>query len=93
MLPFLKPKIQTGIVIQKTRASDGEPAEMTEESGDDQDMVAAAEDILRAVSTKDAVLLAKAIKAAFDIYEAQPHEEADHSYDAQNMKAAKQERE
>lgn len=39
---------------------------------------AAAEDVLRAIDTKSPIDLAKALKAAFDICDSEPHEEGPH---------------
>lgn len=77
-LPFLKPKHVAGIIIQK-RAADGQtPPEEMPEDHEDQALEAAAEDLIRAVHAKDGKSVAAAFRAAFDILESEPHEEAPH---------------
>ena len=73
-LPFLKPqRRETGLIVE-TRKPDGIEEQGME--GEDPALEAAAEDILRAITAKDAKHLALAMKAAFDIMESSPHEEA-----------------
>ena len=91
MLPFLKEKKVAGLILSK-RKPDGSVSE--EHSDDDKDhgLEAAAEDLIRALSSKDISSVAAALRAAFQILDAEPHEEGEHtndeSYDSQNIKAA-----
>lgn len=75
-LPFLKPKAVAGLIIQK-RAADGSAPETGPEDEQDQGLTSAAEDLIRAVHAKDAQGVAAAFKAAFDMLESAPHEEAE----------------
>lgn len=76
MLPFLKPKKQTGLIIAH-RIPDG-GSQLSHEEGDDlQALESAAEEIIRAIQAKDARQLANAIKDAFDICESTSHEEGE----------------
>lgn len=75
MIPFMKPKMQTGIIFKERKAEGG-----ISEAQDDDSMAmeACADDMIRAIHSKDSKMLAKAMKAAFDIMEASPHEEGPH---------------
>lgn len=90
-LPYLKNKDQSiaGIII-KQRTPD-KPAEP--QTQDDTGIEQCAKDLIKAVQANDVKAAAQAMKAAFIILESQPHEEYaedDHSYHAQNIRAAKQ---
>ncbi len=93
MLPFLKPKPQTGIIVE-TRKSDG--GSKPDESEENHGLTACAEDLIRAVHAKDAKAVASALQAAFEVCESYPHEEGEHTnespsphtFEAQNIKAA-----
>jgi len=93
MLPFLKAK-QAGIAgtIQKFREPDQKEAQEEQDEPSEEHM-AIAHDVMRAVKADDTKELAKALKAAFEIMDAEPHIEGKHiephSYDAQNQIAAK----
>lgn len=76
MLPFMKHKMQTGVIVN-TRKPDGSHVEDGME-GDDQGMEAVAEDMIRAFSTKDSKALAAALRAAFEIADSEPHVEGEH---------------
>lgn len=73
MLPFLK---------NKKEASAAGPVEAIKRDHDDgyeYDMLeSAAEDLISAVHSKDIKSVASALKAAFEICDAQPHEEGPH---------------
>lgn len=89
ILPFMKPKMQTGVIVS-TRKPDEIPKD--ESSPDDSGLEVCAQDIISALESKDAKKLAAAIKSAFQICEASPESDdgaEPHSYDAQNIKAAK----
>lgn len=79
MLPFLKPKYQTGLIVE-TRKSDGDK-ERTNQSDADDGLKMAAEDLIRAVHSKDGASVASALRAAFEILDAEPHEEGPHTND------------
>lgn len=73
MLPFLKPKKQAGVVSVVTK-----PDGKQEPDNSNDGMVAVAEEMMSAISMKDAVALADAMKAMFQMMEMMPHEEIDH---------------
>lgn len=75
MLPFLK---------KSQEASASAPADPIKRKPDgdepDYDMLhAAAEDMMSAFESKDVPALAEALRAAFDICDAMPHEEGPHT--------------
>jgi hypothetical protein len=77
MLPFLKPKASAvGGVMNVLRKPDGE-TEM-EDTGDDTGLEACAEDLIRGVTAKDTSLIVDALRSAFQILDAEPHEEGEH---------------
>lgn len=92
-LPFLQKKQMSGIIVSH-RKKDGAGLSEGEQEGSNSAMEAAAEDILRAISSKDAQHLALALQAAYDICESNEPESEDsaepHSYDSQNEKAAQE---
>lgn len=78
LLPFLKNKQkmnQTGVIVQQRAPDEGKEEQ---EDGMDPALHAAAQDILRAISSNDSKHLALAIKAAFEICDAAPHHEGPH---------------
>lgn len=77
MLPFLKPKTIAGLII-KHRISGGNNLQEDREDKQDQGLEAACEDILMAISSKDAEHLSHALRAAFDILDSEPHVEGPH---------------
>lgn len=79
MLPFLKPKAVSGIIISH-RKSDGSDPKNEPEDQEDQGLMACAEQMIRAMHAKDAQGVAEAFKAAFEILESAPHEEAEHEH-------------
>ena len=77
MLPFLKPKSHSaGVIIQQRKPDDKDESEM--DMGDHA-MEAAAEDIMKAINSKDSRHLALALRAAFQILDSEPHEEGPHT--------------
>lgn len=73
MLPFLKPKRVAGVIISQ-RKPDGSN-EMKHEEGEEMgEMEVCAEEIIRAISSKDAKALAAAIQAAIEIAQSQPQD-------------------
>lgn len=79
MLPFLKPK-QVASVIVANRHPD--PDGTLESQGPEDEMhpglMSAAEDLIRAVHSKDAHAVAGALQSAFEISDSMPHEEGPH---------------
>lgn len=84
-MPFLKPKSVAGVIVSH-RKPDGGKMEQPNESDQDHAMEAAAEDIIRAISSKDSQHLAHALRSAFEILQSEPDKE--NSFDEQNEKAA-----
>jgi hypothetical protein len=78
-LPFLKntKSNQTGVAVEYRK-----PDESSEDQGDHA-MEAAAQDILRAVESKDYKHLAMAIRSAFEILDSEVHEEGPHTNDSE----------
>lgn len=78
MLPFLKQKRESG-VIMRVRSPDGISSEQSsEDSNSDEGLMMAAEDICKGVESKDYKRIAAAFRAAFEILDSQPHEEGPH---------------
>lgn len=76
-LPFLRKKdAAVSTIMNIDRKPDEDKAEASESASPA--MKAAAEDILRAIETKDAEHLALAIQAAFEIADSAPHVEGEH---------------
>lgn len=91
MLPFLKKKdSQIAGVVVKHREPDQKPEDQDSPSAGIEECAKA---LLQAIEAKNIQGIAAAMQDAFSILESQPHEEAaaDHSFDSQNEKAAKQE--
>lgn len=86
ILPFLAKKNQNAGVIVQTR----KPDEEKQDSGSE-GFVSCAQDLINAIHSKDAKAVAQAFKDLFELAELEPHEEAPHSYDAQNIKAGENE--
>ena len=82
MLPFLKPKHQTGIIIAQ-RKPDGKEELHGPEDQEDAGLEAAAADLIRAVHAKDEAAVAAALRAAFEICDSEPHEEGEHEENEQ----------
>lgn len=90
MLPFLKPQRSPGVIVSQ-RKQDGSKEEQSLDSSSDDGLMLCAHDLISAVHAKDSKAVAAALKAAFQICDAQPHEEGEHlnTYNEQNAKAAK----
>lgn len=86
ILPFLAKKNQNAGVIVQTRKPDEEKSQNSSEG-----LESCAQDLINAIHSKDPKAVAQAFKDLFELSELEPHEEADHSYDAQNIKAGEQE--
>ena len=78
MLPFLKNKNVAGLIISH-RKPDGDIQEQHSEGNEDSALESAAEDIIQAMTAKDAKSLAAAIRAAFEILDSEPHVEGPHT--------------
>lgn len=73
MLPFLKYNKEASVSIPQ------ESIKREPDDGAEYDMLeSAAEDLMHAVASKDVKAIAAALKAAFEICDAQPHEEGEH---------------
>lgn len=82
MLPFLKNKTkvgEAGLSIKIRPPDEKETTENQEESSNNDGLEAAASDIISAVHMKNHKALAEALKAAFEICDAMPHEEGEHT--------------
>ncbi len=93
MLPFLKNKEkQQSAVMVKQRAPD-QPEQEDDKSASH---MACAQDLLKAIESKDIKGIAEALQSAFEIMDSEPHVEGEHvsphSYDAQNEKAGQENR-
>jgi hypothetical protein len=75
MLPFLKPKRVAGVIIEKRKADQSPQVEP--EDAADQGLDACSEELIRAMHAKDAKGVSAALRAAFEVLESQPHEEAE----------------
>ena len=62
-----------GLIVQ-TRASDGSQSSEPIDA-EDQALAACGEDLIRAITSKDAEGVANALRSAFSILESEPHEE------------------
>lgn len=78
MLPFLKPKTLAGLIITKRKPDDsaaGKPTEDDHMDGDDNHaLMSAAEDLIKAVHSKDAAAVAAAWRAGSEILESEDEE-------------------
>ena len=75
MLPFLK-KNQESSMSAPVDSIKREPDEGAEEYDS---LESAAEDLLKAIESKDSKEIASALRAAFEICDSEPHEEGPHS--------------
>ena len=73
-LPFLRKK-QTAALIIQHRKPDGQVEVSHGQDDDDAGILAAAEDLCKALESKDYHAVAAALKAAFELLEAAPHAE------------------
>lgn len=78
MLPFLKPKSVSGLIVQKRKSDGSQEMPQDPQEQDSSGLEACAEDMIRAFHTKDAKALASAFQSAFEICDSQPHEEGPH---------------
>jgi hypothetical protein len=81
MLPFLQGRKISSIIAERRGKPPGiEVAPETEAPGQEMDgpLKTAAEDLLRAIDSKSVLDIAKALKAAFEHLDAEPHVEGEH---------------
>lgn len=78
MLPYLKPKSSSGLIIA-TRKPDGTNEAEGMEGEEDQGLSMAAADLIRAVHAKDEAATASALRAAFELLDSEPHQEGEHT--------------
>lgn len=77
MLPFLKPKKMSSVIIAKIKP-EGKIEPSHEEGEEMPELIGAAESLISAVHSKDANAVAECLKAAFEICDSYPHEEGEH---------------
>ena len=84
-LPFLRKKHSgaAGLSIEYRKPDPEGEGHNDREDNDDEGLHACAQDIIECVSSGDKVGLAKALKAAFEICDAEPHEEGEHTNEPQ----------
>lgn len=75
MLPFLKPKLQTGLIVSTRKPDSDEPSEMDEAKDPIEECT---EDLIKAVHSRDVKQAAKALKDVFEKLDKMPHEEGPH---------------
>ena len=78
MLPFMKPKHQTGIMVAYRKPDDEETAQQAPDHEELSELEICAEDLIRAIHSKDAKAVSEAFKDLFEICEMHPHDEYDH---------------
>lgn len=90
MLPFLQKHKSGGIasVIMSKRQPDGSIGQASPESSEEapDGLESAAQDMIDAMEKKDVKALASAIRAAFDMLESEPHDEAKPSEMLEHLK-------
>lgn len=70
--------MMAGLIIEKRKGDGGQP-EMENEGQGDPGLSACASDLISAIHAKDEAGVASALKAAFELLESQPQEEAEHT--------------
>ncbi len=84
MLPFLKHKQVSALIISK-RTPDDTAGKAEHAAGDEMhELEGICEDILRSITAKDAKALARSIKDAFEVADSYPHEEGEHTDEPKN---------
>jgi hypothetical protein len=84
MMPWMKPRKAAGVIIAK-KLADGGMVDEHEEGEEVESLVVASEDLLSAIAMKDAKAVAAALKAAFEICDAYPHEEGEHEVEPEEV--------
>lgn len=82
-LPWMhnKQKSVAGVIMEVRKPDEGQEPESNEDSA----MLAAAEDILRAIESKDPKHLAHALQAAYDICESKEAPQPEESNESEDM--------
>lgn len=83
MLPFLKKKQIAAVVYSKMKPSGQVEDEKQDSSEGRVELEACAESLIRAINRNDVSAVADALKSAFDVLEAQPHEEYEHEEESE----------
>lgn len=73
MLPFLKPEKMATVIVAR-RKSDGSQEVKNEDGEHPPELIAAAEDLIRAISSKSAKDVATAMKNCMDVCSSMPSE-------------------
>lgn len=80
MLPFLQPKkIATLMVSRRGKPGVAAKNEVVPGDGENPGLISAAEDLMSAIEQKSRVDIARALRAAFEICDAEPHNEGPHT--------------
>lgn len=77
-LPFLKPRPQTGLMVE-VRKPDGGATESDPDNSDDSGLASCSADLIRAIHSKDEAGVSSALKVAFQILDSEPHDEGPHT--------------
>ena len=80
MLPFLKPRNQQSAGVS-TEYFKTKPESDEDKKEDVEGLMAAAADFIQGIQTGDKKLVASALRSAFEILDAAPHEEGPHTND------------
>lgn len=83
MLPFLKPRSQTGLTIS-VRKPDGSSQESHTEGNEDAGLDSCSEDLIKAVHAKDGKAVTAALKAAYAILDSHSDKDEPESEDEQD---------
>ena len=79
MLPFLKNKERSvGAINTEYRKPDEKPEHEGEMDGHEEALEACASELIRGVESGDKRMVVDALRAAFEILDAMPHEEGEH---------------
>lgn len=77
MLPFLRPDKMVSVIVAK-RKPEGQVEDLHKEDEAHPDLIMAAEDLIRAVHSKDTQAVADALEQAFYVCDSEPHVEGPH---------------
>lgn len=86
----MKKEFKSSGVITSQRKPDGSKEEVEEDHG----LEAIAQDFLHGIETKNEKMIIAALRAAFEIFDSEPHKEGPHEndFESQNELAAKESR-